>query len=111
MEFELEKNEANFYKPEEPSKKGVFERSKTPLRLKYEAECKLIKDKLGSLEDVRNNLGISQRKICQLLMVDPSAWSRSSLSKRQRSAIGPLRHRAKLWRRRSLPRPRGSSRT
>ncbi len=51
-------------------------RSKTSLRIRYEAETEVIKRKLGSLEGVRSQLGLSQRKICQLLLVDPSAWSR-----------------------------------
>lgn len=61
-------------------KRGVFEssrgRSKSSLRLRYEAEVEVIKRKLGSLEDIRNQLGLPQRKLCQLLLVDPSAWSR-----------------------------------
>jgi len=55
----------------EPSKKA-----KSSNRLKYEAEVSVIKSKIGDLEDIRNHLGLSQRKICQLLMVDPSAWTR-----------------------------------
>ncbi|MBX7231607.1 MAG: hypothetical protein K1X29_05930 [Bdellovibrionales bacterium] len=51
-------------------------RSKTSLRLKYESEARVILDQLGGLEKIRTNLGLSQRKICQLLLVDPSAWSR-----------------------------------
>jgi len=45
-------------------------------RLKYEAQVKVIREQLGSLEDIRQSLGLSRRKICQLLMVDPSAWTR-----------------------------------
>lgn len=51
-------------------------RSKTSLRLKYEAETQVLKRDLGSLEDIRIRLGFSRRKMCQLLLVDPSAWSR-----------------------------------
>jgi transcriptional regulator with XRE-family HTH domain len=51
-------------------------RSKTSLRIRYEAEAEVIKRKLGDLEGMRIKLGLSQRKICQLLLVDPSAWSR-----------------------------------
>lgn len=58
----------------------IIDSSKTrvssALRMKYEAEVQLIKHKWGSLEDIRKTLGLSQRKICQLLLVDPSAWSR-----------------------------------
>lgn len=51
-------------------------RPKSPIRLRYEAEAQLIQKKLGSLEDIRAQLGLSQRKVCQLLLVDPSAWTR-----------------------------------
>ncbi len=48
----------------------------TSQKLKYSAEVSVIKSKLGDLENIRNKLGLSQRKISQLLMVDPSAWTR-----------------------------------
>lgn len=53
-----------------------FGRSKTSLRIRYEAEVELIRKKLGDLESIRESLGLSRRKMCQLLMVDPSAWTR-----------------------------------
>lgn len=51
-------------------------RAKTSMRLKYEAESEVIRKKLGDLETIRGQLGLSQRKIAQLLLVDPSAWTR-----------------------------------
>lgn len=51
-------------------------RSKTALRMKYEAESEVIRQRIGDLNEVRQRLGLSQRKICQLLLVDPSAWTR-----------------------------------
>lgn len=51
-------------------------KSKTSLRMKYEAEAKVLLKGLGGLEGIRQNLGLSQRKMAQLLLVDPSAWSR-----------------------------------
>jgi hypothetical protein len=51
-------------------------RAKTSLRLRYEAESEVIRKKLGDLETIRGQLGLSQRKIAQLLLVDPSAWTR-----------------------------------
>ncbi len=51
-------------------------RPKSSQRLRYEAEVSVLKKKLGGLEEIREKLGLSQRKICQLLMVDPSAWTR-----------------------------------
>ncbi len=56
----------------EASKERVF----SSLRIKYAAEVQLIIHKWGRLEDIRKTLGLSQRKICQLLLVDPSAWTR-----------------------------------
>lgn len=53
-------------------------RNKTGQRMKYEAEVSLIQRQIGSLEKVRADLGLSARKICQLLLVDPSAWNRWS---------------------------------
>ena len=51
-------------------------RSKTSLRMVYEAQVSVIQKQIGDLEKVRTDLGLSQRKMCQLLMVDPSAWTR-----------------------------------
>jgi len=38
--------------------------------------AELIKSQIGEVEDVRKSLGLSQRKMCQLLLIDPSTWSR-----------------------------------
>lgn len=50
----------------------------TSLNLKYQAESQVIRNKIGTIEDVRKGLGVSQRKMAQLLMVDPSSWNRWS---------------------------------
>lgn len=49
---------------------------KSSLRMRYLAEVDVLKRDLGGLEDVRIRMGLSRRKICQLLLVDPSAWTR-----------------------------------
>jgi hypothetical protein len=54
---------------------GEF-RIKSPIRMRYEAEVKFLKETNGDLEAIRERLGLSRRKICQLLLVDPSAWTR-----------------------------------
>ena len=59
-----------------PAKVAGAKRAKSSLRLKYEAETQVIERKLGDLESIREKLGLSQRKIAQLLLVDPSAWTR-----------------------------------
>ncbi len=56
--------------------KTQVSRAKTSLRLRYEAEARVALDRLGGLEAVRSQLGLSQRQISQLLLVDPSAWTR-----------------------------------
>lgn len=59
-----------------PSIGGTESRIKSPQKMRYSAEVEIIKKKWGDLEDIRKTLGISQRKMSQLLMVDPSAWTR-----------------------------------
>jgi hypothetical protein len=51
-------------------------RARSSNRLRYEAETQIIRARVGNLEEIRTKLGLSRRKICQLLLVDPSAWSR-----------------------------------
>ncbi len=51
-------------------------RSKSALRIKYEAEVEGIKESHGDLETIRRKLRLSKRKMAQLLLVDPSAWTR-----------------------------------
>jgi len=63
-------------KPGLGSDRPISARTKTSQRLKYEAETQVFKREMGSLEEVRIKLGFSKRKICQLLLVDPSAWTR-----------------------------------
>lgn len=53
-----------------------FQRARSSLRQRYEAEARVIEKRLGGLESVRESLGLSQRKMAQLLLVDPSAWTR-----------------------------------
>jgi hypothetical protein len=84
--------------PSQPSSAGKLSlpgrANKTSLRLKYEAEKKVIEQQIGSLETVRHRLGLSRRKICQLLLVDPSAWSRWT---RSFTAAPPHIYRSLHW--------------
>jgi hypothetical protein len=73
MEITTGRNDDRVPLIQQPS---ISNRAKTSLRLKYEAETQVFKKEMGSLEEVRIKLGFSRRKICQLLMVDPSAWTR-----------------------------------
>lgn len=74
------------------SEEGV--RSKTSTRIFYEAQVEVIKKQLGDLEKIRLNLGLSQRKMAQLLMVDPSAWTRWN---RENEEAPPHIWRALQW--------------
>lgn len=60
----------------EPLKEPDIHRVKSSMRLQYEAQVRVIRSQIGGLEKVREDLGLSQRKISQLLLVDPSAWTR-----------------------------------
>lgn len=57
-------------------KEDKKKRSKTPDRISYEAEVDVIRQQIGDIEDIRFRLGLSARKMAQLLLVDPSAWTR-----------------------------------
>lgn len=70
MEFEKKNSREMFLEGSEDP------RIKTSNRMFYEAQVSVIQKQLGNLEKIRMDLGLSQRKICQLLMVDPSAWTR-----------------------------------
>ena len=84
--MEIEKDPSNdqklkdYFKPVASVLEGLNThekvRSKSSHRIRYEAEVEILRKKLGDLESIRNQLGLSQRKICQLLFVDPSAWTR-----------------------------------
>jgi transcriptional regulator with XRE-family HTH domain len=75
-----------------PSRQDL--RKKTSLRRKYEAEKQSLEKQLGSLEDIRARLGLSQRKMAQLLMVDPSAWTRWI---KEPSKVPPHVYRSLQW--------------
>lgn len=59
----------------EPSKHGP-ERSQSSHRMRYEAEVAVLRKNHGDLEQIRKKMGLSRRKMCQFLLVDPSAWTR-----------------------------------
>lgn len=75
MDFEFENLPTDATAGGTPAGREV-RRVKSSLRLKYEAETHYIERKIGDLETVRAKLGLSQRKMAQLLLVDPSAWTR-----------------------------------
>lgn len=66
--FQMLKNELSVELPRE--------RSEMSLRQRYMLEKERIKAEIGDLEKIRLTLGLSKRRMCQLLLVDPSAWTR-----------------------------------
>lgn len=70
------------------------ERVQSSQKMKYSAEVTLIKRTHGDLEGIRSKIGLSQRKMCQLLMVDPSAWTRWTKSENE---APPHIYRALQW--------------
>ena len=73
---------------------GGSEKAKTSLRIQYEAQSEVLRRQMGGLRGVQATLDLSARKICQLLMVDPSAWSRWL---RDESQVPPHIWRALQW--------------
>lgn len=69
-------------------------RSKTNLRASYDDQVDLIKSQIGDLEKVRQDLGLSQRQMSRLLMVDPSSWTRWT---KRGAAAPPHVYRALQW--------------
>ena len=91
MDFDITHSEPQ---PSLPVLKPSAGRTKSSQRMKYEAEIRLFRTTYGGLEDVRLRLGLSQRKICQLLLVDPSAWTRWG---RDEAKVPPHIYRALEW--------------
>ncbi|NQZ18847.1 MAG: hypothetical protein HRT44_06270 [Bdellovibrionales bacterium] len=62
--------------------------------MKYEAEVQAFTKRQGNLEDIRRELGLSKRKMAQLLLVDPSAWTRWT---KNEASAPPHVYRALEW--------------
>lgn len=69
-------------------------RVKSPFRMQYAAETKIFINQYGNLENIRQKLGFSRRKMCQLLLVDPSAWTRWM---KDEAKVPPHIYRALEW--------------
>jgi hypothetical protein len=70
------------------------DRVRSPFRMQYAAETKIFLNQYGGLENIRQKLGFSRRKMCQLLLVDPSAWTRWT---KDESKVPPHIYRALEW--------------
>ena len=93
MEIEKEAKKDSLPLKNSPSER-YLNRAKTPLRISYETEVEIIRKKIGSIDDIREGLGLSRRKMCQLLLVDPSAWTRWG---RNSAQIPPHIYRSLQW--------------
>jgi hypothetical protein len=54
----------------------VLQNDENPHKGPYAVERQQIINEIGDLESIRKTLGLSRRKICKLLLVDPSSWTR-----------------------------------
>lgn len=54
----------------------MIHRAKPSLRMQYDAEAAVIQKKIGNIDDIRLDLGLSKRQMAQLLLVDPSSLTR-----------------------------------
>lgn len=77
-EWVIEGSDSNINIDEKPPFSDTDLAKKLPrtLREQYLLEKERIKYEVGDLEQIRISLGYSQRRMCQLLLVDPSAWTR-----------------------------------
>lgn len=70
------------------------EKAKSSQRIRYDAEVSALKKRVGNLDEIRGALGLTQRKMAQLLLVDPSAWTRWT---RDGEDAPPIVYRALGW--------------
>lgn len=78
-------------KRESAPRRGSAEKSQS-LRQQYLQEKQQIIEQIGDLNSIRIGLGLSQRRLCQILMVDPSAWTRW-----MKSDAPPIVYKALAW--------------
>ena len=93
MDLEIKNQQKSPPSPLSPSSQSSV-RAKTALRISYETEVDIIRKKIGSIDEVREKLGLSRRKMCQLLLVDPSAWTRWGKNPKQ---VPPHIYRSLQW--------------
>ncbi len=74
--------------------RAPISRNKTQLRSHYENQVEVIKNQFGDIDKMRIQLGLSQRQMAHLLMVDPSTWTRWL---KQKKGAPPHIYRALQW--------------
>lgn len=76
------------------SSEKTHEKARSSQRIRYDAEVSALKKRVGNLDEIRGSLGLTQRKMAQLLLVDPSAWTRWT---RDGEDAPPIVYRALGW--------------
>jgi hypothetical protein len=95
MVIETEKKEIEGLRKKPLNRHGFFKNKPRSFnRIQNEAEMDSIKKQIGDLESIRERLGLSARKMTQLLLVDPSAWNRWTTKK---TPPPPHIYRALQW--------------
>jgi len=90
--METEKQDQEFTNNEQNDKPN--QRSKETLKGLNKAESELIKEQIGDIESIRQSLGLNKRRMCQLLLIDPSTWTRWSTGKTE---VPPHIYRMLQW--------------
>lgn len=70
------------------------QRSKETLKDLNKTESELIREQIGDIESIRHSLGLNKRRMCQLLLIDPSTWTRWSTGKTE---VPPHIYRMLQW--------------
>lgn len=60
----------------EQTETAFLKKQRSSRRLRHEAQIQIFKSQWGTLEDIRNHLGLRPSQICEILKVHPSAWIR-----------------------------------
>lgn len=78
----------------------IFEDEKNHLnksltyREKNELTAELIKKQIGDIEQIRISMGLNKKRMCELLLIDPSTWTRWSTGK---TPVPPTVYRSLQW--------------
>ena len=76
MDFKEIGSDLNFQ-----DKRTRNEKKTLSVRDRNEMTASLIKKQIGSIEQVRTLMGLNKRKMCELLLIDPSTWTRWTTGK------------------------------
>ena len=63
-------------------------------REKNELTAELIRKQIGSIEQIRLSMGLNKKRMCELLLIDPSTWTRWCSGK---TPVPPTVYRTLQW--------------